>query len=169
MVEMNSGVGDNIETKAIIEINTNRNASNGNIDILVNNREITKSELRMLKLAGINCKGKPHFWMSADGSLKEEGQTNVVKQKLFKRLQREIRTLERNSGSAKEWEEEHGLSDNHWWEEEYVLKHLHVGCPEESVGKRSPKDMFSDEEMEDEVWEERSTDNGMHTVDELGF
>ncbi|KAK1358756.1 hypothetical protein POM88_043230 [Heracleum sosnowskyi] len=54
-----------------------RNASNGNIDILVNNREITKSELWMLELAGIN------FWMSADGSLQEEGQKNVMKQKLF--------------------------------------------------------------------------------------
>lgn len=61
-----------------------RNASNGNTDILVNNREITKSELWMLELAGINCEGKPHFWMSADGSLQEEGQKNVMKQKLSK-------------------------------------------------------------------------------------
>ncbi|XP_074347989.1 extra-large guanine nucleotide-binding protein 1-like [Apium graveolens] len=61
------------------------NASNGSTDILVNNRAITKSERWMLELAGINCEGKPHFWMSADGSFQEEGQNNVMKQKLFKR------------------------------------------------------------------------------------
>ncbi|WOH04672.1 hypothetical protein DCAR_0624083 [Daucus carota subsp. sativus] len=61
-----------------------RNASNGNTNILVNNREITRSELWMLEFAGINCEGKPHFWMSADGSFQEEGQKNVMKQKLFK-------------------------------------------------------------------------------------
>ncbi|XVF68197.1 hypothetical protein PTKIN_Ptkin10aG0185300 [Pterospermum kingtungense] len=53
------------------------NASNGNTNILVNNREITKKELRMLQLAGVHCEGKPSFWLSADGSYQEEGQNNV--------------------------------------------------------------------------------------------
>ncbi|XVE94109.1 hypothetical protein REPUB_Repub01dG0252900 [Reevesia pubescens] len=53
------------------------NASNGNGKILINNREITKKELWMLKLAGVHCEGKPSFWLSADGSYQEEGQKNV--------------------------------------------------------------------------------------------
>uniref|UniRef100_A0A5B6Z6W8 Extra-large guanine nucleotide-binding protein 1 n=3 Tax=Davidia involucrata TaxID=16924 RepID=A0A5B6Z6W8_DAVIN len=54
-----------------------RNASNGNTKVLVNNREITKTELLTLQLAGINCEGSPHYWVSADGSYQEEGQKNV--------------------------------------------------------------------------------------------
>uniref|UniRef100_A0A5B7C8P6 Extra-large guanine nucleotide-binding protein 1 n=1 Tax=Davidia involucrata TaxID=16924 RepID=A0A5B7C8P6_DAVIN len=54
------------------------NASNGNTNILINNREITKAELWMLQLARINCEGSPHFWVSADGSYQEEGQKNVM-------------------------------------------------------------------------------------------
>ncbi|XVE48624.1 hypothetical protein DITRI_Ditri01bG0016500 [Diplodiscus trichospermus] len=53
------------------------NASNGNAKIVINNREITKKELRMLQLAGVHCEGKPSFWLSADGSYQEEGQKNV--------------------------------------------------------------------------------------------
>ncbi|OMO92174.1 Guanine nucleotide binding protein (G-protein), alpha subunit [Corchorus olitorius] len=49
------------------------NASNGNGNILINNREITKRELWVLKLAGVHCEGRPSFWLSADGSYQEEG------------------------------------------------------------------------------------------------
>ncbi|XP_058191004.1 extra-large guanine nucleotide-binding protein 1-like [Rhododendron vialii] len=52
-------------------------ASNGDTNILINNRKITKAEFRMLRLAGIQCEGAPHFWVSADGSYQEEGQNNV--------------------------------------------------------------------------------------------
>ncbi|KAA8545919.1 hypothetical protein F0562_020630 [Nyssa sinensis] len=55
-----------------------QDASNGNTNILINNRVITKAELWMLQLAGINCEGSPHFWVSADGSYQEEGQKNVM-------------------------------------------------------------------------------------------
>ncbi|KAH7832999.1 hypothetical protein Vadar_002211 [Vaccinium darrowii] len=49
-------------------------ASNGDTNIRINNREITKAELRMLQWAGIHCEGYPHFWVDADGSYQEEGQ-----------------------------------------------------------------------------------------------
>ncbi|KAI4295589.1 hypothetical protein L6164_035619 [Bauhinia variegata] len=53
------------------------NASNGKTKVFMNNREITKAELRMLQIAGVPCEGTPHFWVSADGTYQEEGQRNV--------------------------------------------------------------------------------------------
>ncbi|KAL3350659.1 hypothetical protein AABB24_023205 [Solanum stoloniferum] len=55
-----------------------KDASKGNTNIVINNREITRVELYMLKLAGINCEGDVCFWLSADGSCQEEGMNNVV-------------------------------------------------------------------------------------------
>ncbi|XP_021896574.1 extra-large guanine nucleotide-binding protein 1-like isoform X2 [Carica papaya] len=57
--------------------NIRKNASNGNTNIMINNREITKVEHLMLQLSGVQCEGKPHFWVSADGSYQEEGQKQI--------------------------------------------------------------------------------------------
>ncbi|KAF5745650.1 putative GTP-binding protein alpha subunit gna [Tripterygium wilfordii] len=54
-----------------------KNASNGDTNILINNREITKAELRMLKAAGAQCEGTNSFWLNDDGSYQDEGMNNV--------------------------------------------------------------------------------------------
>ncbi|KAG8364279.1 hypothetical protein BUALT_Bualt19G0111800 [Buddleja alternifolia] len=53
-------------------------ASNGDTKVYINNREITKPELWMLKAAGIHCEGEPHFWVTADGSYQLEGMNYVM-------------------------------------------------------------------------------------------
>ncbi|KAL8553299.1 hypothetical protein ACS0TY_001826 [Phlomoides rotata] len=52
--------------------------SNGDTNVIINNRRITKPELWMLQAAGIHCEGSPHFWLMSDGSCVHEGMKNVV-------------------------------------------------------------------------------------------
>ncbi|GAB2224835.1 hypothetical protein Drorol1_Dr00005612 [Drosera rotundifolia] len=51
-----------------------RNASNGNTNFTINNREITRVELLFLKWSGVPCAGLSSLWLSADGKFAEDGQ-----------------------------------------------------------------------------------------------
>ncbi|GAB4837948.1 Extra-large guanine nucleotide-binding protein 2 [Ancistrocladus abbreviatus] len=50
-----------------------QDASNGDTNLLINGREISKAELLMLQWAGVKCAAITSLWLQADGSYVEEG------------------------------------------------------------------------------------------------
>ncbi|XP_057533882.1 extra-large guanine nucleotide-binding protein 1-like [Amaranthus tricolor] len=59
-----------------------KNSSNGNTDVMINGREVTKAERLMLRLAGVMVEGSPNFWVHADGTYLEEGM-KMIKGKIW--------------------------------------------------------------------------------------
>ncbi|KAG8367049.1 hypothetical protein BUALT_Bualt16G0032000 [Buddleja alternifolia] len=128
--ELNKGhrpsqiISANLDLEGYIE----SNASNGNTEAYINGREITKVELRVLKLAGVKCYRDMHFWLNEDGTYLEEAATPTKGSIWAKPRMKLLCSLFSLPFPSKSFHTSEELSVCDYFDERDIQKLLLIGC-----------------------------------------